>query len=66
MNKEIVLYQEALSLKDLEFKENCFGFYNIEGVFIPDYGVTIDQINKLNLKSCCLAPTYSATIRWFS
>jgi hypothetical protein len=65
MNKEIVLYTEALSLRDLGFKENCFGFYNIAGTFVPDYNVTIENINKLELKDCCLAPTYLAVLKWF-
>lgn len=65
MEKEIVLYQEALSLRDLGFKENCFGFFNVNGTFISDYNIPKDATEKLGLSGTCLAPTYGQVFRWF-
>jgi hypothetical protein len=65
MEKEFIPYEQALALKELGFDEPCVGFYNIRGLFVPDYKVTKLQIDNLRLERCCLAPTYSQVSRWF-
>jgi hypothetical protein len=65
MEKEFINYSEALALKELGFDKTCFGFYNIKGLFAPDYKVTKLQIDNLKLVECCLAPTFSQAFRWF-
>lgn len=65
MEKEIIPYNEALILRELGFSENCFGFFNVNGTFIPDYYISFDATEKLGLKGTCLAPTYSQVFRWF-
>ena len=58
MNKEFILYEEALALKELGFDEDCFGFY----------------IKEANNQACggdypCngtnSAPLYQQAFRWF-
>lgn len=65
MEKEFIPYEQSLALKELGFDEPCFGFYNIKGLFVPDYKVTKLQIDNLKLEECCLAPTFSSAFRWF-
>lgn len=65
MEKEIVLYQEARSLRDLGFSEECFGFFNINGDFMTSYKISKDDVDSFELRECCLAPTYGQVFRWF-
>ena len=37
MEKEFIPYTEALALKELGFKEPCFGFYRKEKLYLCDY-----------------------------
>jgi predicted GNAT superfamily acetyltransferase len=65
MNKEFIPYDQALALKELEFDEPCFAFYD-ESLYFPNnenqYGTFCNQ--KLDASSCS-APTYSQAFRWF-
>ena len=65
MEKEFIPYEQALALKELGFDEPCLGFYNIRGLFVPDYKVAKLQIDNLRLERCCLASTFSQAFRWF-
>ena len=71
MEKEFIPYEQALALKELGFDEPCFGFYNIKGKFIKDFGITKDIMDSLGIKhlelvdNICLAPTFSQAFRWF-
>ena len=71
MEKEFVLYEQAQDLKELGFDEPCFGFFNIKGKFIKDFGITKDIMDSLGLEhlelvdNICLAPTFSQAFRWF-
>lgn len=60
LEKEFVLYPEALELKNLGFDEECFGFFE-NGVFIYWYGSKQEPELLLN----CTTPTYSQVFRWF-
>jgi len=72
MNKEFVLYEQALELKQLGFDEPCLAFYGING----DYLLGIDEVrfdnfnnydynSRSNDSSSCSAPLYSQAFRWF-
>lgn len=71
MEKEFIPYEQALALKELGFDQSCFGFYNIKGDFIKDFGITRDIIENLEIKSIelhrkiCLTLTFSQSFRWF-
>ena len=65
MEKESIPYQIALDMKSIGFDEPCLGFYNVRGLFVPDYKVAKLQIDNLRLERCCLAPTFSQAFRWF-
>mgnify|MGYP003658450848 CR=1 FL=1 len=63
MNKEFVPYEQALALKELEFDEPCFSFYDSEkelyeseGVYKKDYNVFGEEV---------LSPLYQQAFRWF-
>jgi hypothetical protein len=70
MNKEFVLYEEALALKELGFNEPCFGgFY--ENFSNGDNYLELFNLQKLEheldtLKGNddVLAPTYQQAFRW--
>ena len=62
MEKEFVLYPEALELKELGFDEPCFGFYTEE------YKTLVKNFCKypINLPTKpFLAPTFSQAFRFF-
>jgi len=65
MDKEFIPYEQALALKELGFDEPCLGFYNVKGLFAPDYKVAKLQIDNLRLEKCCLAPLYQQAFRLF-
>ncbi len=63
MKKEFVSYEIALKLKELEFKEQCFSFYDIgknlyasEGYYKIGYNVLNEEV---------IAPLYQQVFRWF-
>ena len=63
MNKDFTLYPEALELKQLGFKERCFGHY-WENLFY--FKTTFHHPSTMpNSPESCLAPTYSQAFRWF-
>ena len=65
MEKEFVKYEQALTLKELGFDEDCFGFYNLtitKTVIMNNnsyggFGLTQDHI--------IAAPLYQQAFRWF-
>jgi len=66
MEKEFILYEQALALKELGFDEPCFGCYDEKGVF----GLTVMSIKQyyINIKEDtwnCSAPLYQQAFRWF-
>jgi hypothetical protein len=71
MEKEFVPYTLAVELKELGFDEPCFGFFNIKGKFIKDFGITKDIMDSLGLQhlelvgNICVSPTYQQAFRWF-
>ena len=54
MEKEFILYEQALALKELGFKEECFGYYDKDGDF---YTVAVGKLLS--------APLYQQAFRWF-
>ena len=68
MNKEFILYEQALELKELGFDERCFGFYNPRHEISkePLYehtGGTFDNYNRTDY--LVSAPLYQQAFRWF-
>ena len=64
LQKEFLLYPEALELKQLRFDEPCFGWYDGEYKDIINYDRTRNSGVWLN-DSSCSAPTYSQAFHWF-
>jgi hypothetical protein len=58
MNKEFVLYEEALALKELGFDEPCFGYYLEDGMFI-------DTKIRKQMGNAISAPIYQQAFDWF-
>jgi hypothetical protein len=61
MEKEFILYEQALALKELGFDEPCFGFYYPNGKFIQIHTIGFPN----DKKNCILAPLYQQAFRWF-
>jgi len=68
IEKEFIPYEESLALKELGYRDPCFGFW----LFNP----SIDKPNEEQLyitescyfglpEYCILAPTFSQAFRWF-
>jgi hypothetical protein len=61
--KEFIPYELALELKQLGFRERCFGHY-WENLFY--FETTFNHPSTMpNSPESCLAPTYSQAFRWF-
>lgn len=63
MKKEFVNYEIALSLKELEFDELCFSFYNTEKKLYNSEGYYKKEYNVLNEE--VVAPLYQQAFRFF-
>lgn len=63
MKKEFVNYEIALSLKELEFDELCFSFYNTEKKLYNSEGYYKKGYNFLNEE--VVAPLYQQAFRFF-
>ena len=66
MNKEFILYTEALALKELGFDEPCFGYYH-EDKSLTYTNMVSQNTNsfwKINNKIIS-APLYQQAFRWF-
>jgi hypothetical protein len=62
MNKEFIPYKQALEMKDIEFDEPCFGYYNMvnhSGEFKFDTRIWEYSDDYID------APTYSQAFRFF-
>lgn len=62
MNKEFIPYEQALTLKELNFNEQPFAIYDLES------GLKIyrdDRILINNAVGFTFAPLYQQTFRWF-
>jgi hypothetical protein len=70
MNKELVLPEQSLELKELGFDKPCFGYYQQEW---HDDGMTelepslqmIISKQHQHAYQICTAPTFSQAFRWF-
>ena len=59
MQKEFIPYEQALELKELGFDKECFGFYTLEGTYLPNS----TMLNSVTYG--CIAPLYQQVFRWF-
>ena len=57
---EFIPFEQALSLKELGFKEPCFGFYRKEKLYLCDY----KNVNEEKI-SIISAPLYQQAFRFF-
>ncbi len=60
MNKEFIPYEEAVTLKELGYKEPCFGWYCMNKKQL----YPISPLDK-NFVDTALAPLYQQAFRWF-
>lgn len=60
--KDFVPYQEALALKELEFDEPCFGYWNIDPQLKTP---AFNMVKPFEHEWCLPAPTYSQAFRFF-
>lgn len=71
MNKDFVLYPQAVALRDLGFNEPCLGFYDGKGDTTLYFNNLRDASGDFELFSNNKrltwfgAPTYSQAFRWF-
>jgi len=71
MIKEFIPYEQALELKEVDFNEFCFGYYNNKKELtfnINNNPVAKDYIwvgNEIIPIEMILAPTFSQAFRWF-
>jgi hypothetical protein len=64
MNKDFILYEQALELKELGFDEPCFATYEFGKIHINEF--KNDCPYELCLKTKVFpAPTFSQAFRWF-
>ena len=61
MNKEFILYEQSVALKELGFDEPCFAWY-----VSKDYGLEIGKVIKADLiKDAVVAPTFHQAFKFF-
>jgi hypothetical protein len=60
MKKEFIPYEQALTLKELGFNEECFGYYVITTLLI-----TTDNVYDSKEIPVIKAPLYQQAFRWF-
>ena len=63
MNKEFILYEQALALKELGFDEPCFAWFILESDRAKRT-LVLEKCPKQNI-GLCLAPTFSQSFRFF-
>ena len=63
MNKEFILYEQALELKELGFDELCLGFYLNGHDKVISIGT--DRVFTSNNLPVVKAPLYQQAFRWF-
>ena len=64
MEKEFIPYEQALELKELEFNETCFGWYQSNKLKIEKHPTASCEQTYMR-KEDCFAPTFSQAFRWF-
>ena len=71
MEKEFVLYEQALAFKELGFDEPCFGYYDTDGLQVsthywyPKNKNTSFPESQTTNNPKISAPTFSQAFRWF-
>jgi hypothetical protein len=71
MSKDFTPHQEALELKELEFDEPCFAWYNLGGALLSDLTMGYEETDFLYTQDDmdndkqCIAPLYQQAFRWF-
>lgn len=64
MQKEFIIYEQALELKELGFNEPCFGYYDICDGYTIGYAFCYSDIEN-QPESGCSAPLKSQVFKWF-
>ena len=71
MKNEFVNYNQALKLKELEFDEPCFGYYDLNGLQVnthhwyPQNKNSSFPLPHTTNNPKISAPTFSQAFRWF-
>jgi len=67
IRNEFVTYEIALRMKQLEFDEPCFGWYEHNSNFYYCYqeGLVPPSPSKKLIKGAVKAPTFQQAFRWF-
>ena len=69
MNKEFILYEHALELKELSFDEECGAFYfkDLENIYQKccEWFVSNDDAYYYGEEILCVAPLYQQAFRFF-
>jgi hypothetical protein len=65
MEKEFILYEQALALKELGFDEECFWWYDFEKQLRKDIHGFNTNSKYFMEGSSCSAPLYQQVFRWF-
>jgi hypothetical protein len=59
MNKEFILYEQALTLKELGFDEPCLSYFS------ESQQLHLCRFENMSDRGFVSAPTYQQTFRWF-
>ena len=65
MNKEFVLYEQALELKELGFDEPCFGYYHEDKSLTYTDLVSQNTNSFWKINKVITAPLYQQIFKWF-
>jgi hypothetical protein len=65
MEKEFILYEQALELKELGFDEPCLGLFKFANLSLEYPYLTNTGLSNSNLDKYCSAPLYQQAFRWF-
>lgn len=63
MDKEFILYEQALELKELGFDELCFGYYNYQNNIV--YDVMKNSDYNYSRRDFISAPLYQQAFKFF-
>ena len=63
MEKEFIPYEQALSLKELGFDEECFSYYNYKEEIT--FSSCFNKLPIIMSGKKCAIPTFSQAFRWF-
>jgi hypothetical protein len=65
INKDFTLYEEALELKQLGFKEHCLKYENSNERQLYSHEISWFELDNQDVTDFIELPTYSQAFRWF-